>query len=94
MTQSALPITIIINKCLKSMYTFRRYFSTREGQTVQTVKSEEEEEEEENARPPPHPHLISCYVQGFIRVFTAVECVGLFRTFCFVQKPTVALDSS
>jgi hypothetical protein len=33
------------NKCLRNMYIYRRYFSTRKGQAVQTVKSEEEEEE-------------------------------------------------
>jgi len=58
------------------------------------VKKEEEEKEEIPAPPPLHPHLISCYIQGFIRVFTAVECVGLFQTFYFVQKPTFALGSS
>jgi hypothetical protein len=42
----------------------------------------------------PHPHLISYYVQGFIILFTAVECVGLFKMFCFLQKSTFALDSS
>jgi hypothetical protein len=81
---------------LKSMYNFRRYFSTRKGQAVQTVKSEKEWGGWIPRRPPPplHPHLISYYVQGFIIVFTAVECVGLFKTFYFVQKPTFALGSS
>jgi CO dehydrogenase/acetyl-CoA synthase beta subunit len=64
MTQSTLPITI--TNVWKSVYNFRRYFSTRKAQTVQTVKreeeaAEEEEEEEEeegggeNSCPPPHP---------------------------------------
>jgi hypothetical protein len=76
------------------MYNFRRYFSTRKGLAVQTVRSEEKRGGGGNPCPPLHPQLISCYVQGFIRVFTAVECVGLFKTFYFVQKPTFALDSS
>jgi hypothetical protein len=72
------------------MYNFWKYFSTRRGQAVQNVKVKKKEKEGGggeggNSCPPTHPHFMSCYVRGFIRVFTVVEFVGLFEIFSLVQ---------